>query len=102
MQVVLTTNELEYNTLTKIGTYLNGGKVITGKTVLTSTEGYYYGETRDVYFKKKVVLVDPEYRITTDTLLYNTYTKIARFIVPTKIVSGKRTINTCEGYYDLI
>ncbi len=53
------------------------------------------------YFKRKVLLVDPEYRITTDTLLYNTYTRIARFVVPTKIVSGKRTINTSEGYYDL-
>ncbi len=100
-RAILTTNELEYNTLTKIGTYYKGGKVVNGKTVLTSTEGYYYGETRDIYFKKKVVLIDPEYRVTTDTLLYNTYTQIARFTVPTKIVTGKRTIRTSEGYYDM-
>src|SRR3954451_21820267 len=53
---VLTTNELEYNTATRIGTYVNGGKVVTGTSVLTSTEGIYYGETRDIYFKKKVFL----------------------------------------------
>lgn len=100
-KAVLTTNELEYNTLTKVGTYYKGGKVVNGKTVLTSTEGFYYGETRDIYFKKKVLLVDPEYRVTTDTLLYNTYTRIARFTVPTKIVTGKRTIKTSEGYYDM-
>jgi lipopolysaccharide export system protein LptA len=100
-QAVLTTNELDYNTFTKIGIYTNGGKVVNGKTVLTSTEGHYYGETRDIYFKKKVVLTDPEYKITTDTLLYNTYTQIARFIVPTKIVSDKRTIRTSEGFYDV-
>lgn len=98
---ILTTNELEYNTLTKIGIYLTGGKVVDGKTVLTSTEGYYYGETRDMYFKKKVLLIDPEYRVTTDTLLYNTYTQISRFTVPTKIVTGTRTIRTSEGYYDM-
>jgi lipopolysaccharide export system protein LptA len=100
-RAILTTNELEYNTLTKIGTYYKGGKVVNGKSVLTSTEGYYYGETRDIYFKKKVLLVDPEYKVTTDTLLYNTYTQISRFTVPTKIVTGKRTIKTSEGYYDM-
>jgi lipopolysaccharide export system protein LptA len=100
-RAVLTTNELEYNTLTKIGTYVKGGKVVDGKTVLTSTEGYYYGETRDMTFKKKVFLNDPEYKVTTDTLFYNTYTQIARFTVPTKIVTGKRVIKTSEGYYDM-
>ncbi len=98
---VLTTNELHYNTLTKIGTYENGGKVVTGKTTLTSTQGVYYGETRDIYFKKKVVMVDPGFRITTDTLLYNTYTEIARFTVPTIIKNEQRTITTTEGYYDM-
>ena len=98
---VLTTNELHYNTITKVGTYVNGGKVVTGRTVLTSTEGIYYGETRDIYFKKKVVMVDPEFRVTTDTLLYNTFTEIARFTVPTIIKNKQRTITTSEGYYDM-
>ncbi|MCY7421700.1 MAG: OstA family protein [Chitinophagaceae bacterium] len=98
---VLTTNELHYNTITKVGTYVNGGKVVTGSTVLTSTEGIYYGETRDIYFKKKVVMVDPEFRVTTDTLLYNTFTEIARFTVPTVIKNKQRTITTSEGYYDM-
>lgn len=99
-KAILTTEELEYNTLTKLGTYVNGGKVVNGKTVLTSKEGYYYGETRDIYFKKGVYLNDPGYKITTDTLLYNTYTEIARFTVPTKIVMDKRVVKTSEGFYD--
>ena len=100
-RAVLTTDELEYNTFTKIGTYLKGGKVVNGTTVLTSREGYYYGETRDMNFKKKVYLNDPQYKVTTDTLLYNTFTQIARFTVPTKIVSGNRVVKTSEGYYDM-
>ena len=101
-KAVLTTDELEYNTFTHIGTYVKGGKVVNGTTVLTSKEGFYYGDTRDMIFKKKVFLNDPQYKVYTDTLLYNTYTKIARFTVPTKIVTDTRTVNTSEGYYDML
>jgi len=100
-KAVLTTDDLVYNTATRIGTYVKGGKVVDGTTVLTSTEGYYYGETRDMIFKKKVFLNDPQYKLSTDTLLYNTYTQLARFTVPTKIITDKRVVNTSEGYYDM-
>jgi lipopolysaccharide export system protein LptA len=98
----LTTSKLDYDLNTHIGNYYEGGKVVNDKTVLTSKEGFYYEDTRDVYFKKDVVLVDPEYTIKTDTLLYNTYTGIATFVVPTTIVSdsGRRTVKTKDGYYD--
>lgn len=98
---VLTTDELDYDVNTKIGTYTKGGKVVNGKTVLTSKAASYFGETRDVYFTNKVVLIDPGYKIYTDSLLYNTYNNIATFISPTKIITDKRTIKTKDGYYDL-
>lgn len=98
---VLTTDALDYNTFTHVGTYVDGGKVVDGKSVLTSKEGYYYGDTRDIYFKKKVYLNDPQYKVYTDTLLYNTYTQIARFTVPTRIVTDTRVVKTSEGYYDM-
>lgn len=98
----LTTKQLDYDLMTKISTYKTGGKVVNGKSVLTSEEGTYYEETRDVYFKKNVLLNDPEYNIKTDTLLYNTYSSIATFIAQTKITSdsGRRNITTTDGYYD--
>ncbi|HNF28917.1 MAG TPA: OstA-like protein [Chitinophagaceae bacterium] len=98
---ILTTDELEYDVTTKIGTYLKGGKVVNGKTVLTSKQANYYGETKDVYFINKVVLKDPDYTIITDTLLYNTYTNITTFVTATTILSGKTKIKTRKGYYDL-
>ena len=99
---MLTTPDLDYDLNTHIGIYTKSGKVISDKTVLTSTEGYYYGETKNVYFKKNVVLVNPDYTVTTDTLLFNTYTNVATFIVPSVIKSGdKRKIYTSDGYYDL-
>jgi lipopolysaccharide export system protein LptA len=98
----LTTSHLDYDLNTHIGNYVDGGKVVNGKTVLTSKEGFYYEDTRDVYFKKNVLLVDPEYTIKTDTLLYNTYTGIATFVVPTTITSdsGRKVVKTKDGYYD--
>ncbi len=98
----LTTPDLDYDLNTHIGIYTKTGKVVSDKSVLTSTEGYYYGETRDVYFKKNVKLVNPDYTVTTDTLLFNTYTNIATFTVPTVIQgNNKRKIYTSDGYYDL-
>ncbi len=97
---LLTTEELVYDEQTKIGIYYKGGKVVNGKTVLTSTEGYYYGETKDVYFKQNVFLKDSGFTVKTDTLLYNTNTGITTIVAPSTIVSGKQTIKTKDGYYD--
>jgi lipopolysaccharide export system protein LptA len=97
----LYTNELQYDLSTKIGEYHNGGRLVNQTSVLTSKEGTYYEELKDVYFKKNVDLKDPKYTLKTDSLLYNTATQIATFIAPTKIVdSAKRTITTKDGFYD--
>lgn len=100
---MLTTDELEYDATVKIGTYLKGGKLVNKKSTLTSTEGYYYGETKDVIFKNKVVMIDPDNIINSDTLQYNTSTEIATFTSPTVVynIKDKRTIKTKEGFYDM-
>ncbi len=99
----LTTNELEYDTDTKIGIYTNGGKVVSGKTVLTSRQATYYGDLKDVYFKDSVRMRDPDTDVDTDSLLYNTETQKVTFITETLIRSdsGRRTIRTSDGYYDM-
>ena len=98
----LYTQELEYNLATSIGKYKNGGKVVNGKTILTSTEGIYYADTKDIFFKKKVHLIDPKYDIITDTLLYNTQTQISSWNTPTKIKSENGgDIYSSNGTYDL-
>ncbi|ANE49152.1 OstA-like protein [Flavisolibacter tropicus] len=99
---ILTTKELEYDLATKVGTYKNGGRVVNKKSVLTSEEGVYYADIRDVYFKKNVKLKDPAYDLQTDSMIYNTETQMARFITETFMKdSSGRTIQTREGYYDL-
>ena len=98
----LYTEELEYDVSQKIGIYRNGGRVVNGTSVLTSNEGTYYADIKDVYFKQNVLLKDPQYDLKSDSLLYNTDTEIATFISETFIIdSAKRSIKTREGYYDL-
>lgn len=99
---VLNTEELQYDLNQRIGNYTNGGKVTSGTTTVTSRDGTYYAETKDVYFKRDVVLKDPAYDLTADSLLYNTQTQLATFITQTYIRdSTGRTIRTKEGYYDM-
>ncbi|HEY0272374.1 MAG TPA: OstA-like protein, partial [Chitinophaga sp.] len=57
-------------------------------------------DTKDTYFKENVLLVDPQYTMSTDTLLYNTDTKIATFMAPTTINDGKTVMYTTSGFYD--
>jgi lipopolysaccharide export system protein LptA len=98
----LSTDELHYDMNMHIGDYLNGGKVVNKNTTVTSQEGTYYADTKDVYFKKNVKLKDPAYDLTADSLLYNSEQQTATFITYTFIRdSSGRTIRTREGYYDM-
>ena len=98
----LYTDDLEYNLTTGIATYKNGGRITNDKTVLTSRDGVYYSDTKDVYFKNDVHLKDPDRDIWTDSLLYNVTTNIATFIAKTSIVGkdGSKT-TTNAGTYNL-
>ena len=98
----LTTPSLEYDVARKIGTYNNNGKVVNKKTTVTSKEGIYYADIKDVYFKKNVLLKDPGYTVVTDSILYNTENQTASFIAATTIKdSSGRVIKTTEGKSDL-
>jgi lipopolysaccharide export system protein LptA len=99
-QGTLTTNILEYDVARKIGIYKNGGKVVNKRTTVTSQEGIYYADIKDIYFKKNVLMKDPVNTVKTDSILYNTETQTARFISLTTIrdTSG-RVITTTEGSF---
>jgi len=101
---VLTTEELQYDLKNKVGVYDHGGKIVNKESVLTSEEGTYFEDTKDVHFKKNVVMRDPQYDLSADSLLYNTQTQVSTFITETFIQfkdSTRRTVRTSSGYYDL-
>ncbi|MGN6638074.1 MAG: OstA-like protein [Mucilaginibacter sp.] len=101
----LTTNYLTYNTATRIGTYTGGGKLVNKQNTLTSKNGYYFAHSRDSYFRYDVVLLTEDAIIKTDTLRYNTGSRIAYFYGPTNIYGKKKgkdndTLYTENGLYN--
>ena len=98
---VLLTDDLDYDLRTGIAKYTNGGQITNENTILNSKDAVYYADTRDVYFKKNVHLVDPKYDIRTDSLQYNLNASIATFIAPTHIISRDGVVDTRSGTYNL-
>ncbi len=105
----LTTNHLNYNTATRIGTYTDGGKLVNKDNTLLSKNGYYFAFTRDSYFRYNVSLTTPDALVITDTMRYNTGSKISYFYGPTNIYSvpkkgekqnDRDTLYTENGDYD--
>ncbi|GGE53786.1 OstA-like protein [Pedobacter psychrotolerans] len=99
-QSVLTTNILDYNTLSKIGTYTSGGKIVNQDVTLTSKNGYYFSTSNDAYFRYNVVVVTPQVTIKSDTLRYNTQSKWTYFYGPTNIKGKDDNLYTENGAYN--
>lgn len=97
---ILTTNDFDYDLGTKIGTYYNGGTIVNDKNTLTSQNGYYFTQSKDAYFRYNVVVKSPEVVIKSDTLKYNTASKIAYFFGPTNIYGKTDTLYTENGLYN--
>ncbi|MCZ4245347.1 OstA-like protein [Pedobacter punctiformis] len=97
---VLTTNVLDYNTLSKIGTYTSGGKIVNQEVTLTSKNGYYFSASNDAYFRYNVVVVTPQSTIKSDTMRYNTQSKWTYFYGPTNIKGKDDNLYTENGAYN--
>ena len=98
----LTTNHFVYNTATRIGTYTEGGKIVNKDNTLTSKNGYYFAYSRDAYFRYNVICVTTDAVIKTDTMRYNSKTRINYFYGPTHIYGAKDkdTLYTEDGTYN--
>jgi lipopolysaccharide export system protein LptA len=99
-KMTLNTQRLDYNMETDVASYTDSAHIVDGEDVLTSRFGYYYSRSRDLFFKEDVLLVNPEFRMTCDTLRYNTVTKTAHFMGPTYIRSDENLIYCESGWYN--
>lgn len=98
----LVTTSMKYNLSDSIGSYSNGATITSAKNqnVLTSMVGLYFSGPQILEFRDSVVLTNPEYVMTSDTLTYNTVTEKAFFSGPTNITSDSNLIYTEKGWYD--
>ncbi|RMF32125.1 MAG: hypothetical protein D6765_00760, partial [Bacteroidetes bacterium] len=97
----LFTNHLNYNLETKVGTYRSGATITNDTTFLSSTRGYYFVKTRDIFFRDSVVVIDPEFTLRSDTLKFNTESQLVTFLGPTLIVQDSAKIYCEGGFYDV-
>ena len=96
----LFTDRLTYDLNQKLATYSNGATLTLDSTQLTSKRGYYYVREKQIYFKDSVIVVNPEFNLRSDTLGFNTETKVVSFLGPTLISTDSSKIYTEDGYYD--
>lgn len=102
--VRLNTPEFTYDMVDERGYYTNGGTLTDPQNRLVSIEGEYLPATKEANFYSDVHLHRIDGRDTldiySDTMYYDTRTRIAEFYSPTEIISGRGTIHTTEGVYD--
>jgi lipopolysaccharide export system protein LptA len=101
-QMTLTTQQMTYFIDKEIANYYGGGKIVStaNKNVLTSQTGAYNTNTETFFFKKNVVLKNPDYTVYSDTLKYVDPTEISYFFGPTRIVGDDTEIYCENGWYD--
>ena len=68
----LYTDSLNYDRLYEYAYFFNGGRLIDGKSRLSSDWGEYHTNTRMARFNLDVQLQTPKNRVSTDTLYYDT------------------------------
>jgi len=95
----LTTDSLNYDRVANLGYFFDGGTLMDEENVLTSDWGEYSPETKESVFNYEVKLVNPQFTLTSDTLRYNTATKIANIVGPSDIDSDENHIYSELGYY---
>ena len=101
-QVTLYTDSLNYERIRNIGYYFDGGKIVDSLNVLSSFYGQYSPATKMAVFNDSVRLENPNFTLYSDTLHYNTVSKIADILGPSVIVSDSGTINTSQGWYNTV
>ena len=100
-ETVLTTDSLNYNRKADLAYYFSGGKIVDNLNTLTSIWGQYHPQSKQAEFRHDVVLVNPNFTLTSDTLKYNTESHVADIVGPTTIVyEEETTILSTNGKYN--
>ena len=96
----LLTDSLNYDRVFNLGYFFDGGTLMDEENVLTSDWGEYSPATKQSVFNYDVKLVNPKFTLTSDTLRYNTASKIANIVGPSDIEGDNNHIYSELGFYN--
>ncbi len=101
-RMTLTTDILDYDLNRKVAYYTTGGHLQDPQNQLDSRRGSYSTEAKTFGFRGDVVLKNPDYTVTCDTLNYNTLTKVATFLGPTTMRGKRGDLYAESGTYNTL
>lgn len=99
-EVTLFTDSLNYERIPDIGYYFEGGLIVDSLNQLSSFYGQYSPGTKLAIFNDSVRLENANFTLYSDTLHYDTESKIATILGPSIIVSDSGTIHSSRGWYN--
>ncbi len=100
-ETMLETDSLDFDRNANKGYYFDGGALYDGESTLESWWGEYRIGTKEAVFNNNVNLQNPRFTLESDTLQYNTITKIATILGPTNIYNGAdNRIYSEKGLYN--
>lgn len=104
--VTLRTYVFYYDLADEVAYYDSWGELTDRQNKLTSIEGEYHPSTKDAWFYKNVDVMSPRQNDTTymvtDSLNYNTATRIAEIVSPTVITNSDGEILSSSGTYNTV
>lgn len=93
----LYTEYLDYDRIKNMAYYYNGGRLVDSINVLTSDRGYYNVSSNMASFKKNVHVKNPDYTMESDSLQYNSHSKIIYFRTRTTVTDKDKDTFVYEG-----
>jgi lipopolysaccharide export system protein LptA len=93
----LYTDNLDFDRPRNTAYYFNGGRLVDSINVLTSEKGYYDLGSNMASFKKDVHVKNPDYTMTSDSLQYNSRSKVLYFRTSTNVVDKDSSTFVYEG-----
>ena len=93
----LRTTALFYDIKNGLAYYVDSAYITDAENRLWSQKGYYYTKSKDMYFKTRVRLLNPDYDIKTDILGYNVLSENSFFKGPSHINTKDDDYIYCEN-----
>lgn len=95
------TYTFSFNTLDNVGRFGGGAILTKGDNRLEAERGYYYADSSVVICVEAVEMQDAQYKLQSDSVIYNLDTDVAEFATNTYIWNEKgEMVNATAGRYD--